>query len=53
MREESSRWQDFIVARKQVEDIIWLEESYRIERETVEKIYGKKKASRKGASSDA
>jgi methylisocitrate lyase len=34
---------DFRVARKQVEDIIGLEESYRIERETVEKIYGKKK----------
>jgi hypothetical protein len=38
---------DFRVARKQVEDIIGLEESYRIERETVEKIYGKKKVTAK------
>ena len=38
---------NFVVARKQVEDIIGLEESYRIERETVEKIYGKKTANRK------
>jgi methylisocitrate lyase len=45
--------QDFVVARKQVEDIIGLEESYRIERETVEKIYGKKKASRKRADAGA
>ena len=34
---------DFRVARKQVEDIIGLEDSYRIERETVEKLYGGKK----------
>jgi 2-methylisocitrate lyase-like PEP mutase family enzyme len=45
--------QDFVVARKQVEDIIGLEESYRIERETVEKIYGAKKAKRAGAQSDS
>ena len=34
---------DFRVARKQVEDIIGLEDAYRIERETVEKLYGGKK----------
>jgi methylisocitrate lyase len=33
---------DFVTARKQVEDIIGLEDYYRIERETVEKMYGKK-----------
>jgi methylisocitrate lyase len=32
---------DFRVARKQVEDIIGLEDYYEIERETVEKMYGK------------
>jgi 2-methylisocitrate lyase-like PEP mutase family enzyme len=33
---------DFRVARKQVEDIIGLEDYYEIERKTVEKMYGKK-----------
>lgn len=33
---------DFRIARKRVEDIIGLEEYYRIEEETVEKMYGKK-----------
>jgi methylisocitrate lyase len=33
---------DFRVARKQVEDIIGLEEYYEVERKTVEKIYGKR-----------
>jgi methylisocitrate lyase len=31
--------QEFVVARKQVEDLIGLEDYYRIEQETVEKIY--------------
>jgi 2-methylisocitrate lyase-like PEP mutase family enzyme len=39
--------QEFVVARKAVEDIIGLEEYYRIEEETVEKLYGKKKVSAK------
>ncbi|MEK6593488.1 MAG: isocitrate lyase/PEP mutase family protein [Pseudomonadota bacterium] len=33
---------EFVVARKQVEDLIGLEDYYRIERETVEKVYYKK-----------
>jgi methylisocitrate lyase len=33
---------EFVVARKQVEDLIGLEDYYRIERETVEKMYYKK-----------
>lgn len=32
--------EEWITARKSVEDIIGLEESYRIERDTVEKLYG-------------
>jgi methylisocitrate lyase len=32
---------EFVVARKQVEDLIGLEDYYRIERETVEKMYYK------------
>ncbi len=34
--------QDYITARKQIEDLIGLEEYYRIERETVEKMTAKK-----------
>ena len=34
---------DYITARKQIEDLIGLEEYYRIERETVEKMYYSKK----------
>lgn len=33
---------EFVVARKQVEDLIGLEDYYRIERETVEKVYYRK-----------
>lgn len=33
---------EFVVTRKQVEDLIGLEAYYRIERETVEKMYRKK-----------
>ena len=40
--------QDFVVARKAVEDIIGLEEYYKIEEQTVEKLYGKQKAGSKG-----
>jgi methylisocitrate lyase len=38
---------EWITARKQVEDLIGLEDYYRIERETVEKLRGKKKAKRR------
>ncbi|MCW5605766.1 MAG: isocitrate lyase/PEP mutase family protein [Burkholderiales bacterium] len=34
---------EFVTARKQVEDLIGLEDYYRIERETVEKMYRKKR----------
>ena len=44
---------EWVTARKQVEDIIGLEDYYKIEQATVEKIYGKKKANRKGVDSDA
>jgi 2-methylisocitrate lyase-like PEP mutase family enzyme len=37
---------EWITARKQVEDIIGLEDYYRIEQETVEKMYGRGKAKR-------
>jgi 2-methylisocitrate lyase-like PEP mutase family enzyme len=35
--------EEWVVARKQVEDIIGLEDYYKIEQATVEKIYGRKK----------
>jgi len=38
---------EFVIARKQVEDLIGLEDYYRIERETVEKMYKKTKKSKK------
>lgn len=38
---------EWIAARKQVEDLIGLEDYYRIERETVEKLYRKKSAKRR------
>ena len=37
---------EWVTARKQVEDIIGLEDYYKIEQATVEKIYGKSKAKR-------
>jgi methylisocitrate lyase len=37
---------EWVAARKQVEDIIGLEDYYRIEQETVEKMYGRGKAKR-------
>lgn len=37
----------FVIARKQVEDLIGLEDYYRIERETVEKMYPKQKKVKK------
>ena len=37
---------EWTTARKAVEDIIGLEEHYRIERETVEKLYGARKKTR-------
>ena len=43
--------EDWVTARKQVEDLIGLEDWYRIERETVEKMYQKKakpKAAKRG-----
>ncbi len=38
--------EDYIIARKGVEDLIGLEDYYRIERETVEKLHKKKKSRR-------
>lgn len=38
---------EFVIARKQVEDLIGLEDYYRIERETVEKMYPKQKKVKK------
>jgi methylisocitrate lyase len=38
--------EEWVVARKQVEDIIGLEDYYRIEQETVEKMYGREKGKR-------
>ena len=38
---------DYITARKQIEDLIGLEEYYKIEEETVEKMYKKENAKKK------